>query len=411
MKRSCRFRNGGKRCFRGRIVLGIALLCLAALSGGCWDRRELSETAIILAAGFDRTPDGEIRLTAQLARPAAFGGGAEGGGAATSLNQNLVWVVSATGETILDAQRNLALQVSRHLYWGHCILLLWGEEAARHGVRDTTNFIHRNPQPRETMWVLVTPGEAKEALLSHSEMEKSSAQSIGYLFRMGAGLNMEFKDFIHDLASRGINPVAPRVETRRQGEPQGPGMEKEHRHEEVVITGTAVFNDEKLAGWLDESETRGLLWLRGKIKGGIVVAPFQEGKISFAVIRSHTRIEPEYDGEQVRFLVRVVAEGNLLEQQGGTDLTEPGATGELEESIERDIEKKIEKALDKARGEYGVDIFGFGEAFHRKYKKEWHAVKDNWNEEFKDAEISLEVKAYLRNTGLQIRRPSIKRRE
>jgi spore germination protein KC len=56
-----------------------------------------------------------------------------------------------------------------------------------------------------------------------------------------------------------------------------------------------------------------------------------------------------------------------------------------------------------------VDIFGFGEAFHRKYKKEWKAIKHNWNEEFKNAEISLEVEAHLRNTGLQIRRPSIKR--
>ena len=402
--------NGRKRCFQGRLASVIALLfCLALLSGGCWDRRELSETAIILAAGVDRTPDGEIRLTAQLARPAAFGGGTEGGGGATSLNQNLVWVVSATGETILDAQRNLALQVPRHLYWGHCILLLWGEEAARHGVRNYTNFIHRNPQPRPTMWVMATPGEAKKVLESHSEMEKSSAQSIGYLFRMGAGLSMEFKDFIHDLAAYGINPVAPRVELRRQGEPQGPGMEKMHKHEEVVITGTAVFNDDKLAGWLDESETRGLLWLRGKIRRGIVVAPFRNGKVSFAIIRSHTRIEPEYDGEKIRFLVRVVTEGNLLEQQGRYDLNEPGVTGELEENIKREIEKKIEEALVKGQGEYGVDIFGFGEAFHRKYKKEWKAIKHNWNEEFKNAEISLEVEAHLRNTGLQIRRPSIKR--
>ena len=407
MKRSSRFPARNKA--RNASIAIALLFCLAVLSGGCWDRRELSETAIILAAGIDRTPAGEIRLTVQLARPTAFGGGTEGGGGATSLNQNLVWVVSATGETILDAQRNLALQVPRHLYWGHCILLIWGEEAARHGVRTTTNFIHRDPQPRETMWVMVTPGEAKEALESHSELEKASAQSIGYLFRMGAGLSMEFKEFIQDLASYGINPVAPRVELLHQGQPQGPGMERVHKHEEVVLTGTAVFNDEKLAGWLDESETRGLLWLRGKIKRGIVVSPFRNGKASFNITRSRTCIEPEYDGEKIRFLVRVVTDGNLAEQQGGCDIIVPEAIHELEESVAGEIEKKIEKTLNKAQGEYGVDIFGFGEAFHRKYKKEWKAIKHNWNEEFKNAEISLEVEAHLRNSGLQIRRPSIKR--
>ncbi len=393
----------------------IALLFLVLLSfsaGGCWDRRELSELAIILAAGLDRTPDGKIELTLQLARPAAFAGGAapEGGGGRAPA-PGTVWVVSATGETVFDAQRNLALQVCRHFSWTHCILIVFGEELARHGVRDVTNYFHRQPGPRETMWVTVAPGKAKKVLESHSELEKSSAQALGFLARSKAGWSVNFKDFIRDLASPGVNPAAARVELKRQGEPQGAGMEKAPKHREVVLTGAALFKDDRLVGWLNPKETRGLLWLRGKMEKGIVVVPGnpQRKKLAFEIIRSTTRIEPEYDGEKIRFLVEITAEGNLAEQQTPQDLSTPEALRRMEEEIAREITARVKSALDRAQGEYGVDSFGFGEAFHRKYKKEWRKIKHRWNEEFADAEISLTVKAHVRNTGIQLRRASLKR--
>lgn len=390
-----------------RIVL-FFLIVLSFSAGGCWDRQELSELAIILAAGLDRTPDGKIELTLQLARPAAFAGGAaaEGGGGRAPA-PGTVWVVSATGETVFAAQHNLALQVSRRLRWPHCILVVFGEELARHGVRDVTNFLHRRPGPRETMWVMVAPGKAKKVLESHSELEKSSAQALGLLAQKKDGWSVNFKDFIRDLVSLGINPVASRVELKHQGEPQGPGMEKAPKHQEVVLTGAALFENDKLVGWLDARETSGLMWLRGKIKKGVVVVPVDPKgeKISFEIIRNTTRIKPEYDGGKIRFLVEIDTEGNLVEQQTLQDLSTPEALRQVEKKIAREIETRAKSALDLAQGKYGVDSFGFGDAFHRKYKKEWRKIKRRWNEVFADAEIYLSVEAHIRNTGIQLKRP------
>lgn len=383
------------------------------LCGGCWDRRELSEHAIILGAGVDRRPDGAVELTLQLVRPAAFAGGTEGGGAANvSLGQNIVWVVSAAGEDVYDAQRNLALQVPRHLYWGHNALLVFGEEMARHGVREATNFFHRHPQPRETAWVMVARGTAKKVLQSHSELEKTSAQAIGFLARAKAGHAVRFIDMIKDLASPGANPALTRLEPVRQGEPQGPGMEEAPQHEEVVFTGEAVFKDDKLVGWLDRHETRGLLWLRGEMKRGVVTVPSPtepKKKISFEIIRSKTKAEPFYDGKTISFLVNIITEGNLVEQQSKENLIPPEVLPALEKRLAEDIEKRCRMALEKAQGEYGTDVFRFGEAFHRKYKKEWRTLKSRWNEEFTGAEISVSAKVRIRNTGLLTKRASLKK--
>ena len=388
----------------------LLLVLPLVLLGGCWSRQEMNELAIVLGAGVDRAPDGRVRLTLQLARPSAFAGGAEAGGG-TAAKQNIVWVVSETGDTVYEAERNLALKLSRCIYWGHDVILVIGEEMARGGVRNISNFFMRNPQTRETIWVLVSKGEAKKLLESHSELEKTSAQSVGFLVRNRAGLSVILKDFQMALASCGTNPAAPRVELQKLGQPQGPGMEEKLQHEEAVITGTGVFKDDRLAGWLDTSETRGLLWLRGEVRKGAITipSPGQPDKlISLSLVRGKTRVEPEYDGETVRFNVNLSFEADLLEQQSTEDLTTPEKVAAVEMAAAEDVFRKCADALEKARGEYGTDVFNFGEAFHRKYKKEWKVLKDCWNEEFAKAEVNIAVEAHLRRSGLLTRRASLK---
>lgn len=111
-----------------KIAVLLLLLLLTGLLGGCWNRREITEIAIVLGAGVDWTKDGKIRLTVQIARPGAFYGGGEGGAGG---REPTSWVVSAEGKTVAEAERNLARKVPRDIYWGHCIVLVFGEELAK----------------------------------------------------------------------------------------------------------------------------------------------------------------------------------------------------------------------------------------------------------------------------------------
>lgn len=383
---------------RKAAYLLLILLVLISLSG-CWSRREMSELAIVLGAGVDRTPDNRIQLTLQLARPGAFAGGAEAGGE----KKTNTWVVSETGNTIFEAERNMNLKVSRRIYWAHDIIVVFGEEAAKSGVRDYVNFFLRDPLPRETTWVLVTKGEAKKVLESHSELEPSSAQSIGFIVRNRAGLAVMIKDFAISLASRGTNPALPVLEMQKFGEPEGPGTEKSEQHEEGVITGAGVFKDEYLAGWLDTSETRGLLWLRDEMDKGVITVPSPgrpEKLISIDVVTAKTRVEPEYDGEEIRFSVDISFEGELLEQQSTEDLTTQENTAAIEAAAAEEVIRRCSVTLAKVQGEYRTDIFGFGEAFHRKYKKDWKELKYQWDDAFAGAQINIAAEAHLRRTGL-----------
>jgi len=362
----------------------------------------MSELAIVLGVGVDRTPDNKVQLTLQLARPAAFAGGAEAGGGA-SPEQNITWTISETGNTILEAERSLALKVGRDIYWAHGIILVLGEEAAKAGVRSYIDFFMRDPMPRETTWVLVTKGEAKTVLESHAELEKTSAQSIGFILRNNEGLGVMLKDFIMALATMGTNPFLPLVELEQVGEVTGPGMAQPKQHKGASITGLAVFKDEYLVGWLDIQETRGFLWLRGDKDSRVIIIPSPEQPdkmLSIDIIGIKSKVEPQFDGEKISFDVNLSIKGELSEQQSTEDLNTPETIKKIEEAMAEYAVNTCLAALEKAQGEYGTDIFSFGEAFHRKYKREYKELKYNWNDVFKDAQINIAVEASLQRVGL-----------
>lgn len=402
------------------ICLLLVACCL--FQAGCWDRRELSELAIVLAAGVDSAPGDNVRLTLQIVRPRAFSGGVEKQAGAPK--ENNVWVVSETGRTVLDAQRLLERKLSREIYWGHNIILVFGERAARAGIRETINFFSRSPAARETIWLFLARGEAEKLLDSHSQLENTSAQAAGAMARMAVGAPVMLKDLRMMLASKGTNLVLPRIELTPSGTPQGAGMKEnipgvpkpkepsEIRHAEITVTGTGVFKDDKLVGWLNISETRGMLWLKGLTEKGVITVPSPTGpdkNISVRLVRGNTEVKPFFDGQNIWFDVKINMAGDLLEQQSTEDLTDPGVFKTIENEVARAIEARARSALEKAQFDYGVDIFDFGEAFHRKYKREWNTIKDRWNEVFTGVDVNIAAEAHIRHTGLATKRVSVPR--
>lgn len=390
-----------------KIAILLMLVFLTGLLGGCWSRKEITEVAIILGTGVDWTAEDRIRLAVQIARPGGFGAGGEGGAGGM---EPPAWVVWAEGKTIEEAERYLAMKVPRDIYWGHSVILVFGEEMAKKGTRMVTNFFQRSRQPREIMWLMVAKGEAKDLLATHSKLAKTSAQAAGFLTRMETGYAVQSREYAEMLASKGVQPVVTGVEVIEAGEAHGPGLGKNPpTNKEVQLSGVAVFKEDKLIGWLDMHETRGLLWLKGELKKGVVIVPSPgepEKKVSIKIRRSSTKIVPEYDGENLRFNVMIKVEGDMVEQQSREDLAKPEKIKALESAMAGEIKNRAAVALEKAQWEYGVDIFGFGDAFHRKYKKEWRELKNRWDEEFSQSDVNIAVEAHIRGIGLFTKRAS-----
>lgn len=396
-----------------KVLCLVLLLVLGSLQTGCWSMKELNTIAFVLATGIDRTPEGKILLTVQIARPGAFGGGGQG---SPGFPENNVWVVSEVGATVLDARRELETKVPRRIYWGHNVVLLIGEDMARHNIKVPIDFFTRSPVIRETFHILVTKGKAYEVLNSHSQLESTSAQSIGHLINRGMGYQMTLKDLSVMLASKNTkNPVLPVVALTPSGVPQGPGMKENlpqvkgtpqnihPLHGEPTITGSAIFsNDYKLVDWLDMKETRGVLLLKNQIRQGVVTfsSPSEPtNQISVRITDANTTVEPYYDGEQLLYDIKCQVEGDVFEKHSNEDLTQPRVIEVLNQAMSEEIKANIEATLKKAQ-ENEIDIFEFGDKFHLKYPQTWLQIEERWDQVLANASFQVTVESEIRRSGL-----------
>lgn len=249
---------------------------------------------------------------------------------------------------------------------------------------------------------------------TYSELARTSGQAVQFLTQRKTGCRLQFNGLAETLASRGVQPVIPRVVAKEIGVTPGPEQapeagEKSPAGKQLEVSGVGVFKEDRLIGWLDAHQTRGLLWLKGEPMQGVVVIPSPgepDKEVSVIIRRGKTRVTPEYDGGTARFEVRIHMEGDVAEQQSKEDLARPEMIKVLEGEVAAEIKQRAADTLEKAQSEYGVDIFGFGDAFHRKNKQAWRQLKYRWDEEFALAEVNITVEAHIREIGLAGKRPS-----
>jgi spore germination protein KC len=381
------------KAIRKLLLVGINVFLLT----GCWNRIEVNDIAIVTAIGLDLVDDDMIRLTLQVAIPTKLGptGGSNGGG-----KERSTFIISEEGVTVSEAYRNLQMKLSRRVFFSQSRVLLIGEALARKGISNIIDFYTRFHQPRMNSFIMFTKGEASEVIKNIPKLESISAEETKELAKISVGLKVYVRDFLNMLLTDGFEPYAPQYKLT--------SLEVDSKNESgkiQTINGAAVFKKDKLIGWMDESETRGILWLRNEIEGGVISikVPNEEGggNISFDIIKSKTKILPHLEHGQMKLNVNVTSEMIAIENTSKLDLFNPKVIKKIQKIIEKEIKDRIQLVINKAQKDFQSDIFGFGQAVYREYPKAWNTYhKKNWNQEFSQVDVTINSKVFVRRIGL-----------
>ncbi|MEA4894808.1 MAG: Ger(x)C family spore germination protein [Oscillospiraceae bacterium] len=377
-----------------RIV--ICFLACALLSG-CWSSHELNELGIVVGVGIDKAENDTVKITAQVVKPGLISsGGKSGGGSGDEAYANF----EETGRTVFAAIRGITNQSSRKMFFPHSQVLIIGRSAAEDGITKYLDFFMRDPGTRLNVYVLIAQNDATEILDTKSKLERVPANSISLTleteFRAASQeMDIRLRDFKERLQLKTVAPVAPMIE-----------VSEENGKKTAELNGTAVFKGDKLAGTLDKSESRGLMWVLGKVKSGIIEVECCEGNlVSIEIIRAKGEFSPELADGKVKIKVKVFAEGNIGEDTGTKDLSDLTQVAFLEQRGAEVIKSEIMAAFKKAK-ELDADVFGFGESVHQRYPKEWVSLEDKWDEIFGEIEVEAEVEMKLRLMG-RINAPAV----
>lgn len=392
-----------------RIFLILFLLMMPFLSG-CWSRVEVNDLAFVTATGVDKMEDGKIRVTLQVAIPRMLGAPGQGGfGGEKDIGTKAVWIVSEKGVTIMDAYRKLQEKLPREIFLSHNRIIIIGEKMARAGVAPILDFFTRHREARMRSYILFTKGEALENLKFIPKFEKIPAEVMREAEERGIGLRVNLKDFAHMLVAEGIEPVASNI----QLVPSNVISEEESRNQKSrskvetneSIEGAAIFKRDKLVGWMNSRETRGILWLRNKIKTGVVTINIPKekgnGKVSVHIFEAETKIIPILKQGELNVEIKVRVDTDLYENSSKMDLGTPKEVLFVEKKLGKEIEQRIQVTIDKAQNKFKSDIFGLGTAVQRKYPKEWeNKFKERWDQEFPELQVKINADVTVNRTGL-----------
>ncbi|KPU26915.1 hypothetical protein TR13x_07840 [Caloranaerobacter sp. TR13] len=376
-------------------VLLLMIIFNIAIFTACWDNKDLTEKAFVTAVGVDKTDEGKIQLTLQIVKPTVVKAGEQG-----APQEEAFWVFTTTGDTIFEAAKNQLTTVNRKPFYNHADLMVLGEKFARSGIMEALDFWERNHEPRLGADIIVAKGTtAEEILKAKSDLEKIPSMHIKSILENNKALakikKITIIDVLKQLIQPGLSPAIGAIEVVKK--------EKVQKIENMKIESTAVFKMDKLIGWLNATQTRGLLFIQNEVKNAVysIDNPLDESKkISIEISSSKGKIDVKTVDGKLVLLIEIKAIGNIADQQGNGDLTKKEIFKKLSKETEKAMKKDIEDVVNIAQKKYKSDIFGFGEVVYKKHLDYWKQVKDDWSDVFSNAPVEIKVEVKIRGTGI-----------
>lgn len=357
------------------------------LTTGCWNYREVDKFSIVVGMAIDKGKENQFQMTVEIIQ---VSGGREA--------KHTSKTITTEGKTIFDAARNMIAISGKKLYWAHTKVIILSKEVAREGVTKVIEWYNRDSETRENVHILISEGlSAKEIFEGQEDSTDIRSLSLDEMIENQVNLSKapitDILKFDIESKAKGISPVIPVVT-----------LKKIHEKMTPQLTGTAIIKKDKLVGFLNNEETKDLLFIRNEVKGGLLIEQMQEKDIptvvSLEIFKSKTKVTPIVDGKDIKINLNILTTVAIDEINGTGNFFYDEGLMKLEQSTGNTLEVRIKHLIQKMQFEYDADIFGFGSKLREDKYQAWEKVGNNWEEIFKDLKVNVNTKVHIKNSAV-----------
>lgn len=368
-------------------LLILTILISSIFAAGCWNYREVDKLAIVAGVAVDKGINGQYKVTVEVVQIS---------GAKDSKITSKT--ITMEGKTMFDAVRNEISLSGKKLYWSHAKVIILSKEIASEGVTRVIDWYNRDSETRADVHILISEGaSAKEILSSQATTEEIKSFVLDEMIKNQESLSkapiIDMLQFDNDLKAKGISAIAPAVNLKQMD-----GKMLPH------IMGTAIFKEDKLVGFLNGEDTKDLIFIKNKVKGGLLIEGTQGNDVStpvsLEIFKSKTQVRPVVDGNNIEMNLNIDTTVNIDEIDGPENFIDDEGRMKLEQSAENTLKERIESLIMKIQSEYDLDIFGFGAKLREDNTQEWNRVSSNWEETFKNLKVNVITKVHIRNSAM-----------
>jgi spore germination protein KC len=173
---------------------------------------------------------------------------------------------------------------------------------------------------------------------------------------------------------------------------------------DIDIGDIAVFKNDKMTGWLTGDESRGFLWVMGKVKGGYITVDYKGKLITLKILHMKSVKKPTFNDKKMEMKINIDVEADAVESLADVDFDNKKAVDEIEHAVDQKITKEINDAFNTSKS-LSTDIFGFGEYFYESYPNYWRSAAGKWPDFYSELMIDIQVNSVIQHLGL-IKKPA-----
>jgi len=366
--------------------LGLVILSLTLLIGGCAEQKLLEKIGLITLAGYDLNEDGKVVTTAVIRQ-------------VDQEFQSMVTTSSAVNDSSLGALTEINRKTTKKLMQGQMRITLFGETLATEGIGSFLNTLSKNSSTSSGILLAMTAGNAKELLEYPYKNINDVGQEIYKLIEQNVDAELVTSSTLHEVSqdyySVGRDMIIPIIE----------------RKEEVIeVTGVALFNKDKLVGQLPAKDSFYLLLIRGKFKSGkfettipgdIFSSNQSDSSEPVPVVLdtiSSTKKLKLTDKNVPEFELQINLNGRILELDAEMDFDNPVEIEKLEKAINQSLTEELKSILDYCQ-EINSDVFGLGKQYRSQVRNS-KLTHESWHAKYPTAKVNIKINFKILRSGV-----------
>lgn len=386
---------------KNKIFKIIPILTLSLLLTGCWDRIEIDRRAFVSTIGIDIGADADKKDVLNSDEDVS-----------DYRDLNIVKItygfpdlrhmdtqkgttesisLTVEGYSPTDAYTKAASKSSRSIHFGHSKLLILSDGLFDYPElgKEIMDYIERDPNLNRSINVVIVKGDTEDYIKAKPMMEDGIDNYITNLLG-NSSINgtlspITLTKYIDMVKSKAVSMLPVFSQTKR---------------DDIELDGVAVIKDNVIKGYLDNDQTENIQILRSDIGSSKKVVTSGGHPVDYSIEHVDTNLDIKYVDNKIHMYYTIFAEGDLVGYYTDAKELEDKDIKILEKQFNEQMEKELLQVAYMTKDDMNLDVLGIQDNVKKYHNKLWNDIKDNWEEEFHNAEISIIVKNQIRTVGI-----------
>ena len=297
-------------------------LVIVFLFTGCGDSQEIDERNFVLSLGIDKGVESDFQVSMGIANPAIKENDIVG-------NE----VQTGSGDTLPKAMRENESNYSRTMYYGHAKTIILGDELIKEGnaLKNIMDTLMRSNDFSLKTLILCAEGSAKECIEAVQAEDKGDGLYIWDYYKNNAAcventLRFTLKD-LEDGVRRESTIILPTIKVI---------------NDKPVIKGGAVFDGQKLSGYISADEMTYYALTIINCSGYLLQIDINGEKTPIFVKKTLCKIS----NDENKAIFEINIKGDV---RGELDAKTGISTKEIEEALSEDVKENVKKTMERIR--------------------------------------------------------------